>query len=305
MFDAGPLRTFLVLAEAGRMSRAAALLHLSQPAISAQLAGLEEDLGTPLFFRTPKGLVLTDAGRIFQGHVERAMLQLRDAREAVKALAGLEKGELAIGGGATATTYLLPRILREFHEQHPGIRLRVREQGSRAVVDAVLGGELDLGIVTQPIEAPYGRLRVLPWVEDELLLIVPPKHRLAARRSFRWKELEGQPLVMFEGQSAVRDLIERQLALAGVEPVIVMELRSIDAILQMVQQGIGAGFVSRWALVGSRFAAFARGPSKRHAGLRSADQRLVRTLAIVSRADRAPTAAASAFVDLMQRLGAN
>jgi DNA-binding transcriptional LysR family regulator len=141
-------------------------------------------------------------------------------------------------------------------------------------------------------------------VEDELLLIVPPKHRLAARKAFRWKELAGQPLVMFEGQSAVRDLIERQLARAGVEPVVVMELRSIDAILQMVQQGIGAGFVSRWALVGSRFAAFASGLGKRHAGLRSADQRLVRTLAIVSRADRAPTAAASAFVDLMQRLGA-
>jgi len=283
MLDDGPLKTFLVLADEGKMTRAATLLHRTQPALSSQLARLEDEVGTRLFHRTPKGLVLTEAGRLFKGYVEDALMRLSDGMDAVRALAGLERGELTVGGGATATTYLLPPVLKRFHERFPAIRLRVRELGSAAVTEAVLAGDLDLGIVTRPTEIAQ-RIVSEPWVEDELLLIVPTGHRLAARKSFRWKDLAGQALVMFEPQSAVRLLIDDALARAGVAVEIVMEVRSIDAIQQMVAQGIGAGFVSRWALAEGRV------------GLRCADGALVRELAVVRRADRAPSAAANAFL---------
>lgn len=289
MLDDGPLKTFLVLADEGKMTRAAAILHRTQPALSSQLARLEDEVGTRLFHRTPRGLALTDAGRLFKGYVEEALMRLADGRDAVRALAGLERGELAVGGGATATTYLLPPILKRFHERHPAIRLRLRELGSSAVADAVLSGDLDLGVVTSADGAtPNPRLVVEPWVEDELLLIVPRRHRLSARKSFRWRDLQGQELVMFEPATAVRQLIDAALARAGVAAEIVMEVRSIDAIQQMVAQGIGAGFVSRWSLAAGR------------SGLRCADGPLVRALTVVRRADRTPSAAARVFLEEMR-----
>jgi len=278
----GPLKTFLILAEMGRMSKAAQKLGRTQPALSAQLARLEDDVGEALFFRTSKGLVLTEAGVLFRRYVEVAATALTDGREAVRALSGLERGELSVGGGATVTTYLLPPVLRQFHERFPQIRLRVREQGSQAIVDGVLAGELDLGIVTLPVRAE--RLHVEPWLEDELLLIVPPGHRLEKRKTFRWKDLEGHSLVLFEPGTVVRTMIDEHLSRERVTVSIVMELRSIDAIQQMVREGIGAGFVSRWSL------------RPELNGLRPSDHPLVRRLALVWRKDREPSAAARAFV---------
>lgn len=265
------------------MTRAAERLHLTQPAVSTQLKKLEEELGQALFHRTPKGLVLTAAGALFRGFVEEALVRLADGAEAVSALAGLERGTLAIGGGATATTYLLPPLLGRFHSRYPAIRIFVREQGSRAVVDAVIAGQLDLGVVTLPIEDRGGRLVVEPWVDDELRLIVPRGHPLRGRAGFTWAELEGGQLVLFEARTAVRELIDARLAAAGTEVEIVMELRSIESLKQMVEAGIGAAFVSRYALHGD------------DAGLRCREGSLTRTLALVHRADRRLSAAAAAF----------
>lgn len=287
--DIGALHSFLAIAREGHLTRAARTLHLSQPAVSAQLARLEDDLGTALFHRTPKGMALTEAGELFRAYAEQALLFLDDGREALEALRGLQRGVLSVGGGATATTYLLPPLLRRFHEAHPAIRLFVREQGSAAVVEGVLAGELDLGVVTLPIDTRGDRLHVTPWLQDDLRLVVPPGHRLSRRRKFRWEELADEPLVLFEGGTAVRKLIDEALAAARVEPEIVMELRSIESIKQMVAQGIGSAFVSRFAL------------PERHGGLvpRDGADGLVRALAVIRRADRRPSAAARAFLGLM------
>jgi len=291
--EIGPLQSFLVIAEEGHMTRAAQRLHLTQPAVSAQLKRLEEELGQPLFHRTPKGLVLTQAGALFRGYVEDALMRLEDGAVALKRLAGLEQGTLSIGGGATATTYLLPALLGRFHERHPAIRIFVREQGSQSVVEAVLAGQLDLGVVTLPVDEPGPRLAIAPWMEDELRLIVPPGHPLEGRSSFRWRDLAGSPLVLFEAHTSVRNLIDGRLAEAGTPVEIVMELRSIESIKEMVAQGIGAAFVSRYALRGDE------------AGLRCADGRLSRHLGIVHRADRALSAAADAFLSEMRAMEAD
>lgn len=285
MMELAPLRSFLAIAREGHMTRAAKTLHLTQPAVSAQIARLEDDLGTPLFHRTPKGMALTEAGVLFRHHVEEAFLWLDDGRTAVQGLSGLTSGSLAIGAGATATTYLLPPLLRVFHERHPGIQIQVREQGSQAIVDAVLAGTLDLGVVTLPLD-PQARLTATPWIEDELRLIVPPNHPLADQHTYRMRDLNGQPLVLFEAGSAVRLLIDQALSDANAEVEIVMELRSIESIKQMVAQGIGAAFVSQHALPDGE-------------GLTSSRSRLQRTLAAVHRSDRDPTAAATAFLALM------
>lgn len=284
-----PLKSFVAVAREGHLTRAAQALGLTQPAVSGQLARLEEELGTALFHRTPKGMELTDAGAVFLEHVERALVDVADGVAAVAELQGVQRGTLSVGGGATATTYLMPPLLSAFHERFPGVRLYVREAGSHAVMAAVLAGELDLGVITVSDEAP-ARLAVQPWVQDELVLIVPPGHALEGREQFQWSELEGAPLVLFEAGSAVRQRIDSALVAAGVTPEIVMELRSIESIQQMVAQGIGAAFVSRFALGAHR------------TGLvpRTGAARLRRELAVVHRADRRLSPAARAFLSTMR-----
>ncbi len=214
IMDIGNLQTFLTLAKIGHMTRAARQLHLTQPAVSAQLQKLEDELGQKLFDRTPKGMVLTEAGELWRTHVEEALATLLAGERALDELMGLERGALSIGGGATATTYLLPRLLGQFHARHPGIQLFVREQGSQIVLESVLAGELELGIVTLPVSTQKAPVHIEPWIEDELHLIVPRGHALASAKSFAWKDLEGESLVLFEAGSAVRDLIDGQLELS-------------------------------------------------------------------------------------------
>ncbi len=274
------------------MTRAAKQLHLTQPAVSAQLKKLEGELGQELFDRTSKGMVLTEAGETFRSYAEEALERLEDGRVALDQLIGMQRGSLAVGGGATATTYLLPPILGRFHGAHPGIRFFVREQSSQQSVEDVLAGKLDLGIVTLPIResaetrGATAKLEVEPWVEDELRLLVPPEHELSGRRRFEWVDLDEQPLVLFEAGSAVRAIIDERIDAAGVDVDIVMELRAIESIKQMVAQGIGAGFVSQFAL--------GRGEE----GLRCVEDPILRRLAVIYRGDRTQSPAARAFLEM-------
>jgi DNA-binding transcriptional LysR family regulator len=282
-----PLRYFKAIAEAGHMTRAAEALGVTQPALSAAMRKLEAEVGADLLHRTGRGVELTEAGRTLLAHAEDAMRRLDAGVEQVRELAGLERGGIRVGGGATATTYLLPEVVSDLRKRRPGLRLVIREAGSSAVAAAVIAGELDLGIVTLPV-APHGRLvgasdlMTIPLASDELRLITPPGCALGDRKSFRWVDLGEESVIGFEPESAVRDLIDAAAARAGVALSYVMELRSIESIKRMVAAGIGVGFVSRFAL-------------REGDGLACRDERLTRQLAIVRRGDRAPSPAAAEF----------
>jgi DNA-binding transcriptional LysR family regulator len=249
------------------------------------LKKLEAEVGAPLLHRTGRGVELTEAGRVFLAHAEESIRRAEAAVESVRQLAGLERGSIRVGGGATATTYLLPPVVSAVRRRRPGLRFYVREAGSSATVAAVLAGELDLGIVTLPVREASGAkpdLFATPLVDDELRLIVPARHRLSGKKSFRWADIASDPVVAFEAGTAVRTLIDQASAAAGVTLTVVMELRSIESIKQMVRAGIGVGFVSRFALAAGE-------------GLTCRDARLARKLALVRRSDRVPTPAAAEF----------
>lgn len=306
------LRHFKAVAQHGHMTRAARALGVTQPALSAMLKKLETEVGAELMHRTGRGVELTEAGRVFLAHAEDAIRRAEQGVQAVRELVGLQRGSIRIGGGATATTYLLPPVVSAVRAAHPGLRFYVREAGSNTVAAAVLSGELDLGIVTLPIGHPEaGELLEIPLVNDELRLILPregagavskPGRKAAGRsehagadawaglrsstrgtaKGFRWKDLEGAPIVAFEAGTAVRELVDEASAKHGVSLSVVMELRSIESIKQMVAAGIGVGFVSRFAL--------AEG-----GGLECSDGAIGRKLAIIRRRDRVPSAAVAAF----------
>ncbi|CAG0994424.1 HTH-type transcriptional regulator GltC [Phycisphaerales bacterium] len=291
------LRYFREIARAGHMTRAADTLGVTQPALSAMLKKLEREVGAPLLHRTGRGVETTDAGRIFLIHAEEALRAADAAVQGVREVVGLERGSIRVGGGATATTYLLPPVVSAVRKKHPGLRFYIREAGSAAVAAAVASGELDLGIVTLPVAGAAAESLVrVPLVTDELRLIVPPGHRMerSGKRTkpepatFRWKDLEGQSLVAFEAGTAVRGMIDRAAANAGVTLDVVMELRSIESIKHMVAAGIGVGFVSRFAIGDLE-------------GLTVREGRLTRHLAIVRRRERGPSSAAVEFEEALLR----
>jgi DNA-binding transcriptional LysR family regulator len=279
------IRYFRVILQERHLTRAADKLGLTQPALSAMLKKLEAEVGTTLIHRTRRGLQPTEAGLVFGEYCEQALHAVDAGVKAVREFAGFERGSIRVGGGATATGYLLPPVVRQISRARPGLRFYIREAGSAAVAEAVLSGELDLGIVTLPVTiARSDELLRIPLVSDDMRLIAPKGHRLARspRTGFRWKELEGEPFVAFENGTAVRAMIDRAAQAAGVTLSVIMELRSIESIKQMVAEGIGLALVSRFAL-------------QDDVGSPCRDGRLSRRLAIVRRRDRSPGVAAAEF----------
>jgi DNA-binding transcriptional LysR family regulator len=277
------MRQMVAIAEFGHMTRAAESLGVSQPALSAAVRKLEAELGTELFHRTGHGVEPTEAGKVFVEHAQITMRASDKTREAVRSLVGLETGSIRVGAGATATGYLLPSAIHAVRDEYPGLKFSIREAGSSAVAEGVVSGELDLGIVTLPVVHPRGdELMVIREIRDELLLIVPKGHALDGRKSFRWTDLEGESVIAFEAGSAVRGVIDSAAAAHGVGLAVVMELRSIEAIVQMVRAGIGVGFVSRYGLADG-------------AGIHCKDGALTRALGVVRRRDRFLSHAAGAF----------
>ncbi len=281
--DLRTMTQMVAIAEHGHMTRAAQELGVSQPALSAALRKLENELGTELFHRTGHGVELTDAGKVFIEHAKVTLRAAEQTSEAVRSLVGLESGSIKVGAGATATGYLLPSAIHAVRDEYPGLRFSIREAGSSQVAQGVISGELDLGIVTLPMDHPRGdELMVIKEIQDELRLIVPGGHRLDGKRNFQWKDLQGEAVVAFEAGSAVRSLIDSAAASEGVSLEVVMELRSIETIMQMVNAKIGVGFVSKFGL-----------PEK--AGIRARGGGLMRTLGVVRRRDRFLSHAAGAF----------
>ena len=273
----------VAIASHGHMTRAAQELGVSQPALSAALRKLEAEMGVELFHRTGHGVELTEPGRVFVEHAQITLRAADQTSEAVRSLVGLESGSIRVGAGATATGYLLPSAIHAVRDEYPGLKFSIREAGSSAVAQGVISGELDLGIVTLPMNhAQDDELMVVHEILDELRLIVPPGHRLDGKRTFAWKDLQQQPVVAFEAGSAVRSLIDAAASEAGVSLEVVMELRSIESIVQMVNANIGVGFVSKFGL-----------PDK--AGLGARGGNLTRRLGVIRRSDRFPSPAVGAF----------
>lgn len=237
------LATFLAVLEAGRISAAARTLHLSQPAVTAQVRRLEETLGAPLFVRSVHGVSPTDAGLRLAGYA-RSVRRLLE--EAIAAVAGAQEegGALVLGASTTIAAHVLPELLAKFRALHRGVTMRVDVGNSEHVVNEVRAGRLPFGLVEGYPRAPAIRLE--PFLEDE---IVPVVGRDAPFRLRNLKDLETVPLLWREAGSGTRAVVERALKRAGVRrrsiSALDVELGSTEAIVGGAAAGLGVAFVSR------------------------------------------------------------
>jgi DNA-binding transcriptional LysR family regulator len=242
------LHHFLLIAGHGTFTRAARLAHLSQPALTASIQKLEGDLGARLFLRGRSGAELTAAGEALLPRARAALAAVEDARRAVAEIEGLRSGEVRLGAGATACTYLLPPALAAFRAAHPGVRFLLREATTGEVMDALDAGELDLGVVTPPGDIAGGPMARgdaygEPWYVDELILVASPLIAGRVGVGGRAREAEA-PFVTFGRGSTTRELVDRYFPSVP----IVMELGSIAAVKGNVRAGIGVALVSRSAV---------------------------------------------------------
>jgi DNA-binding transcriptional LysR family regulator len=223
------LRCFLLIVEHKGLTAASRPAHLSQPALSAALRRLEDQVGSRLLHRDRRGAAPTAAGLALLPHARAALAAVEDGRRAVAEVEGLGAGEVRIGGGATVCSHFLPAPLAEFRRRHPGVRFQVREAYPDAIRAAVDAGEIDLGIVS-------GRGRD-SWRSDEVILVGPPGEPPPP-------DPAAAPFIAFPPGSATRALLARRFPAADV----VMELGSIAAVKSNVAAGIGVALVSRAAV---------------------------------------------------------
>lgn len=236
------LRAFAAVARHRSFSRAAEELHVSQPAVSRQVALLERELGVQLVVRRPQ-VSLTQVGAFLADYLHRAESLLGLARQGVRSLAGAETGRLQVGASGTPGTYLLPDVLVRFSAEQPGVELQFRLGTSGEIVRAVLAHELELGVVGGLATDP--ELEVEPLLDDVILPVGAPElagERLTPRR------LEALVWVHREEGSATRVALESALQTLGIAPARRISLPSWEAIKLFVSRGSAVAACSRLAL---------------------------------------------------------
>jgi DNA-binding transcriptional LysR family regulator len=236
---------FVEVARRGNLSRAAEALYVTQPALTARLRSLEDELGAELFVRGRRGMTLTDAGRAFLPYAQRALASLRDGSGLVGELASGGAGELTLGAAPAISTYVLPALLVRFTARHPRVRLVVRTGHSEEIVEMAVRGEIEIGL-TRELRHPLIEAR--PLYDDELVLVADPSHPLAAEGRIGVERVRDARLILFDRTSSYYELTNALFREAGVVPSGVMELDNIDAAKHMVSAGLGIALLPQTAV---------------------------------------------------------
>jgi DNA-binding transcriptional LysR family regulator len=200
-----------------------------------------------LFARVNKKVFLTEAGELLVHRAERLLKAHDEALLALKELGEAEKGRLRIGTASTmASNEQLPTILAELKRAYPQAQVVVRRATSTEIVAQILQNDLDIGLVSLPVEASDIRAEVLQ--QDQLVAIMQPNHSLAHQRSIAPKQLATEPLILGEQGGNTRRLIDLFFEKSGVRPEVIMELGSMISIKRMVEHGLGVSIVPRSAV---------------------------------------------------------
>ena len=241
---------FLETARHRNLSRAADVLHVTQPALTARIQTLETELGTTLFVRGRHGMDLTDAGRAFLPYAERAMATLDAGTSLLTELRRGGAGELVLGAAPAVSTYVLPALLVRYTRMFPNVRLVVRTGHSEEILELALRREIDLGLVR---ELQHPDIESFPLYDDELVLVAAGSHRFGDRATVGLHELAEARLILFDRTSSYYELTNAFFREAGIAPSGVMELDNIDSAKQMVGQGLGIALLP-WTSVAAELA---------------------------------------------------
>ena len=286
--DFDQLETFLEVARHTSFSRAAEKRFRTQPAISSQVRGIEEEVGAKLFDRSGGKVSLTAAGKAFLKYVEETL----DARKAMMvAIAEMERvprGEIIVGANEGTCLHILPHVFAEFKRQYPDVSVNIKRADYAKVLESIIDNSVDFGVVSLPVSDT--RLTVVPIHRDELVLIAPPHHPLGKMKSATIADAGKFPLIVPKA-GHTRDAIEQLFHERRLKPNFTMELDSSELLKRFVAADVGIGFISR-----SNVEEDVR--AKALVAIPISDAHVRRDLALVFRKDKALSRAALAFIDI-------
>jgi len=291
--DLRQLRYLVALAEEGNFTRAAASVHVAQPALSQQIRRLEDELGLALVERTTRRVALTEAGGLLVVRARRILAELEAASSELEAVRGMYTGHVTLGAMHTMGPVDLSLAVAVFAERHPNVLFTVREQSSEEMAEMLRVDELDLAFlsVTERVESHGLGLHRL--VLEELVVVLPPGHRLAQRRQLRMTDLAEEPFVSFRAGARLRELLMSAGREAAFEPRVTLESNESHRIRRLVSRGLGVAILPR---------SDAEGPGAEVAVVTLTEPRLERDITLAWREGRRHAPAAAEFLDLAREL---
>lgn len=270
------LRYFIAIARLRSFSRAADRCNVSQPSLSQQIKKLEEELGERLFERTKRKVELTSAGELFLDHALKVTEEIERARDSVRDVKTIARGRVTLGVLPTIAPYYLPTRLRAFSEQCPGIEVVVNEDTTEKLTRAVLEKEIDLALVSLPI--PGRGIISERLFEEDLLVVLPNDHRLAAKPQLSLGQLKDEPFILMHESHCLSGQALRICEDQGMAPNVRFRSAQIETILAFVASGHGVSLVPEMSrrenlFPGLRYKALSGGVARREIGLLACAER--------------------------------
>ena len=247
--DIRQLEVLAHVLETRSFSRAAEALRLTQSTVSEHIRLLEEEIGTRLFDRLGRETVPTRAGELLYGYARRILDLRTEARQALEQFLGRVSGVLKVGASTIPGEYVLPPLIGRYREKYPQVTIALQIGDSHGIAEAVLAGQVELGVVgAKPDHRGLDAIELMP---DELVVVVPPGHPWVGRRQVTLDDLKPEPLIVREAGSGSREALETALnevgpGLAGMR--VIAELGSTSAVKQAVKAGVGISLISKRAV---------------------------------------------------------
>lgn len=235
------MEVFVEVVRQRGFTRAGAVLHRSQSAVSKAVRALEDEVGVPLLVREGRRVEATEAGRVVFDRSEAVLRSVRAIDDEVADLSALRRGRVRVGLPPMVGAAFFPGVLRAFRERYPGVELELREQGAREIEAAVERRELDVGATVLPTAEEV--FEALPFVSDTLAAVLHPTHPLAGRKRLRLAELATTPFVLYSRDFALHPRILDACRAQGFSPKIASESGQWDFIAAMVGANMGAALL--------------------------------------------------------------
>jgi DNA-binding transcriptional LysR family regulator len=240
------LEAFVGIATAGNFTRAAHVLHISQPALTVQIRQLEETIGVRLLDRNTRTVKLTRIGQQLAPVVQRILREVEAVTLHAHEMAAGIRGTVSVAALPSVCSTVLPRIVAGFRKENPGISVALKDAVAQRVLAMVKNEEVDLGIGTFADGDPS--LQTVPLFTDRMRVVFPPESGLAHKASIKLKELVSLPLILMDPQSSVRMLVDRAFNSIGQYPAPAYEATYMSTAVGMVKAGLGVAFLPSAAL---------------------------------------------------------
>ena len=238
-----PLKVFVTVIEQKNFSRAGDILNLSQPGVSLHIRNLENELGTKLIYRSPKQVQITEPGKILYRHAKQMLNHYETAKREINEFNNVVSGTMKIGASFTIGEYYLPKVLAEFAARYPMVDIQIIISNSNDVIQGIRSNKLDIGLIEG--ETDYKDIDVMPFMNDEMIVVVPPDHPLSQMDLIEGNMLQNQTWVLREQGSGTRTYSDKLLSSLELNIKKTFIFTSIQGVKEAVMAGLGIALLSR------------------------------------------------------------